>query len=119
MTLDTVVVPIDGSTLSRRAVPAATSVAAASQAKVRLVTVAHNDGELAWAYDQVHAAAELVTADMAPSSCAGGEPPLEKRPCWCRTSPCCSRTSYGTGAYRAAPSCGYWSPSRGSRRRST
>jgi nucleotide-binding universal stress UspA family protein len=64
MTVQTVVVPIDGSTLSLRAVPTAAAVAVAGQAKVRLVTVAHNDGELAWAYDQVHAAAELLPADM-------------------------------------------------------
>ncbi|HKA02823.1 MAG TPA: universal stress protein [Acidimicrobiales bacterium] len=64
MTVQTVVVPIDGSTLSLRAVPAAAAVAAAGQAKVRLVTVAHNDGELAWAYDQVHAAAEQLPANI-------------------------------------------------------
>jgi nucleotide-binding universal stress UspA family protein len=64
MTPHTLVVPIDGSTLALRAVPAAAAIAAAGQAKVRLLTVAHNDGELAWTYDQVHAAAEQVPADM-------------------------------------------------------
>jgi nucleotide-binding universal stress UspA family protein len=64
LTLQTIVVPVDGSTLAERAVPAAAAIAAAAEVKVRLVSVAHNDGELAWAYDQVHAAAALVPADM-------------------------------------------------------
>jgi nucleotide-binding universal stress UspA family protein len=64
MTFETVVVPIDGSTLSRRAVPAAAAIAAGGRADVRLVSVAHNDGELAWSYDQVHEAAELLPSDM-------------------------------------------------------
>jgi nucleotide-binding universal stress UspA family protein len=64
MTFQTIVVPVDGSTLALRAVPAAAAVATAAHAKVRLLSVAHNDGELAWAYDQAHAAAELVPAEM-------------------------------------------------------
>jgi nucleotide-binding universal stress UspA family protein len=64
MTFQTIVVPVDGSTLALRAVPAAAAVAAAAHAKVRLLSVAHNDGELAWAYDQVHAAAGLLPAEM-------------------------------------------------------
>jgi nucleotide-binding universal stress UspA family protein len=64
MTFQTIVVPVDGSTLALRAVPAAAAVAAAANAKVRLLTVAHNDGELAWAYDQVHAAAGQLPAEM-------------------------------------------------------
>jgi len=64
MTLQTIVVPIDGSTLASRAVPAAAAIAAVGHAKVRLLTVARNDGELAWAYDQVHAAADVLPADM-------------------------------------------------------
>ncbi len=62
--VQTIVVPIDGSTLALRAVPAAVATATAVEAKVRLLAVAHNDGELAWAYDHVHAAAGLVPADM-------------------------------------------------------
>jgi nucleotide-binding universal stress UspA family protein len=64
MIVQTIVVPVDGSTLALRAVPAAAAVAAAGQAKVRLLSVAHNDGELAWAYDQVHAAASELPAEM-------------------------------------------------------
>jgi nucleotide-binding universal stress UspA family protein len=64
MTFHTIVVPVDGSTLALRAVPAAAAVAAVAHAKVRLLTVAHNDGELAWAYDQVHAAGRLAPAEM-------------------------------------------------------
>jgi hypothetical protein len=59
MELQTIVVPIDGSTPSLRAVPV---TGAASYTKVRLVTLTNNDAELAWDY-QVHAAAELVPAD--------------------------------------------------------
>jgi nucleotide-binding universal stress UspA family protein len=64
MTFQTIVVPVDGSTLALRAVPAAAGLAAAAQAKVRLLSVAHNDGELAWAYDQAHAAARLLPAEI-------------------------------------------------------
>jgi nucleotide-binding universal stress UspA family protein len=64
MIVQTIVVPVDGSTLALRAVPAAVAVAAAAQAKVRLLSVAHNDGELAWVYDQAHAAAGLLPAEM-------------------------------------------------------
>jgi nucleotide-binding universal stress UspA family protein len=60
MSLQTIVVPIDGSTLALRAVRAAAAVAASAQAKVRLLSVAHNESELPWAYDQAHAAAELL-----------------------------------------------------------
>src|SRR4051812_42249069 len=64
MTLQTIVVPIDGSTLARPAVGAAAAVAAAAQAKVRLLSVAHNESELAWTYDQAHAAADLLPSEM-------------------------------------------------------
>jgi nucleotide-binding universal stress UspA family protein len=64
MTFQTIVVPVDGSTLALRAVPAAAALAAAAHAKVRLLSVAHNDGELAWAYDQVHSAAGLLPTEM-------------------------------------------------------
>jgi len=64
MTLQTIVVPVDGSTLAVRAVGAAATVAASVQAKVRLLSVAHNESELAWAYDQVQSAAELLPSEM-------------------------------------------------------
>ena len=64
MTLQTIVVPVDGSTLALRAVPAAATLAAAAHAKVRLLSVAHNDGELAWAYDQAQTAAGRLPAEM-------------------------------------------------------
>jgi len=64
MTFQTIVVPVDGSTLALRAVPAAATLAAAAHAKVRLLSVAHNDGELAWAYDQAQTAAGRLPAEM-------------------------------------------------------
>jgi nucleotide-binding universal stress UspA family protein len=45
MMFKTVVVPIDGSALSRQAVPVAAEVAAAGRAALRLVAVARDDGE--------------------------------------------------------------------------
>ena len=64
MTLQTIVVPVDGSTLALRAVGAAATVAASAQAKVRLLSVAHNESELAWAYDQAQSAAALLPSEM-------------------------------------------------------
>ena len=63
---ETVVVPIDGSGLSHQALPAAAAIAAAGEAKVRLVAVAHNDGELAWMYQRAEEAAKLLPAEMTP-----------------------------------------------------
>jgi nucleotide-binding universal stress UspA family protein len=64
MEFQTVVVPIDGSTVSRHAVPAAAAVAAAGEAKVRLVAVAHDEAEVGWRYDQLHGEAELMPSDV-------------------------------------------------------
>jgi hypothetical protein len=41
------------------------AVAEAIQAKVRLLAIAHNDGEYAWAYDLVHGVADRLPADAA------------------------------------------------------
>ena len=59
----TLVVPLDGSDLSARAIPAAVSIADRSGADVRLVGVARNDGEYAWMYDHVHDAARALSAE--------------------------------------------------------
>jgi nucleotide-binding universal stress UspA family protein len=64
MIFETVVVPIDRSRLSRQAVPAAAAIAAAGPAKIRLVIVAHNDGELASSYDRAHEAAGLLPPEL-------------------------------------------------------
>ena len=60
------VVSLDGSELSSRAVPVAAVIARASHTGVRLVGVARNGGELAWMYDHVHEAARLLAAAQPP-----------------------------------------------------
>jgi len=60
------VVALDGSDLSARAVPIAAAIARATHTGVRLVGIARNDGEQAWMYDHVHDAARLVTAIQPP-----------------------------------------------------
>jgi nucleotide-binding universal stress UspA family protein len=47
VSFETVVVPIDGSTMSKRALPAAAAIATAGRAALRLVAVAQSDRELA------------------------------------------------------------------------
>jgi nucleotide-binding universal stress UspA family protein len=64
---DTVVVPIDGSALSNQAVGPAATLADAANAKVRLVAVARDDGELSSMYDHVHAAARLLPPGVEPA----------------------------------------------------
>src|SRR5262245_10092147 len=56
----TVIVPIDGSALSRLALPAASAVAAAGSAGLRLVAIARDDGELEESRDRVREAAESL-----------------------------------------------------------
>ena len=60
------VVSLDGSELSTRAVPIAGAIARAARAGVRVVGIPHNDGELAWMHEHVHDAARLLTAAQPP-----------------------------------------------------
>jgi nucleotide-binding universal stress UspA family protein len=55
-----IVVPIDGSEFSTHAVPAAATIARATGAIVKLVTVANDDDELVSTYDHVHHASRLL-----------------------------------------------------------
>jgi nucleotide-binding universal stress UspA family protein len=58
----TVVVPIDGSTRSRLALPAAAAIAAAGNAGLRLVAVARHDGEFESSRDRLREAADSLPA---------------------------------------------------------
>src|SRR4051812_10441264 len=53
----TLVVPLDGSEFSARALPVAAAIGEATGAEVRVVGVARSDAELAWTYDHVRDAA--------------------------------------------------------------
>ena len=63
---DSLMVPIDGSEFSAHAVPIAGAIARASDASVRVVGVARDDGELAWVSDHVRDAASLLPSDISP-----------------------------------------------------
>jgi nucleotide-binding universal stress UspA family protein len=72
---DMIVVPIDGSELSARAIPIAAVIARASGAGIRLVGVARDETELAWMYDRVHDAKPLVAAPIPEAEVlVGGDP---------------------------------------------
>jgi nucleotide-binding universal stress UspA family protein len=66
----TVLIPIDGSEFSARAVPVGAAIARASRADVLLLGVARSDAEVAWTYDRVKDArvllgpAETLEGDM-------------------------------------------------------
>jgi hypothetical protein len=61
MTPDTIVVPIDESTPTAQVLPVLAGIAERTRAKVRLLAIAHDDGEQAWAYEAVHAAADQLS----------------------------------------------------------
>jgi nucleotide-binding universal stress UspA family protein len=65
-TLQTIVVPLDGSDFSSRALPVANSIAQVGHVPLRIVGVARADDELAWIFDHVHGAARSVTNGSAP-----------------------------------------------------
>ena len=52
--IEEIVVPLDGSDFSTRTLPIGAMLAAAADARLRVVGIAHSDGELAWTYDRVH-----------------------------------------------------------------
>ena len=52
--IEEIVVPLDGSDFSTRALPIGAMLSAAADARLRVVGIAHADGELAWTYDRVH-----------------------------------------------------------------
>jgi nucleotide-binding universal stress UspA family protein len=61
--LQSLIVPLGGSDLSARALPAAVSIADASGADIRLVGVARNDGEFWWTYDRVLDASRALSGE--------------------------------------------------------
>lgn len=72
---DMIVVPIDGSELSARAIPIAAAIARASGAGIRLVGFARDDTEFSWMYDRVHDAKSLVAAPIPEGEVlVGGDP---------------------------------------------
>jgi nucleotide-binding universal stress UspA family protein len=62
----TIVVPLDGSDFAAQALPVAVALASASNAGLRLVGIAHDEGQLAWVQRHVHGAARQVASTSAP-----------------------------------------------------
>ena len=56
--IEEIVVPLDGSDFSTRALPVGAALSAAADARLRVVGIAHADGELAWTFDKVHDAVD-------------------------------------------------------------
>jgi nucleotide-binding universal stress UspA family protein len=67
LSIGTIVVPIDGSELSVRAVAPAVAIAEAVEARIRLVTVVADEGELAAGHERLDEGARLVPPSMHPA----------------------------------------------------
>jgi nucleotide-binding universal stress UspA family protein len=62
------VVPLDGSEFAAAAIEPAAGIARASSARLRLIGIARDDGELAWMYDHVRDAARTARTDEPPDA---------------------------------------------------
>ena len=60
-----VVIPLDGSDFSARALPIGVELAAAANASVHVIGIAETDAELAWTHDHVHDDAKRAGVDVA------------------------------------------------------